>query len=68
MSCKPHRGPQGPNEDVATCTKCWRPTYAMRSKNETYGLHLADCSLPIGHKSYCKPGGQGHPKASKIRG
>lgn len=64
----PHRSPEGPNEDLAQCTKCWSPTYAMRPDSETYGEHLPDCGLPLRHASYCKPGGAGHPRATKVRG
>lgn len=63
-----HRGPQGPNEDVAQCTYCGRPTYSMRPAGETFGDHLPDCSLPIGHKGYCQPGGAGHPRAKVVHG
>jgi hypothetical protein len=64
----PHRGPEGPNEDLSQCLLCWSPSYSMRAWGETYGEHLPDCSLPIWHESYCEPGGHGHPKAPKIRG
>lgn len=64
----PHRYPQGPNEDLATCPLCWSISYEMRPVGETYGEHIADCSLDIHHESYCKPGGGGHPKAPVIRG
>ncbi len=69
MKCTaPHRAPQGPNEDLAVCTKCWKPTYRLRPKGETFGNHIPDCSLPNRHESYCKPGGKGHPPAKVIRG
>lgn len=64
----PHRGPQGPNEDLAQCRHCGSPTWALRPAGETYGTHLADCSLPIDHSGYCAPGGHGHPQAATIRG
>lgn len=64
----PHRGPQGPNEDIAQCAGCGWVSYSKRPPNETFGHHLADCSLPVGHESYCKPGGNGHPDADVIRG
>lgn len=63
-----HRGPQGPNEDMAQCGYCGVPTYSKRPPGETYGNHLDDCSLPIDHESYCEPGGSGHPPAERIRG
>lgn len=63
-----HRGPQGPNEDLDICTRCGRPTWRKRRPNETYGLHIPDCSLPIDHESHCEPGGEGHPPAEIIRG
>lgn len=64
----PHRGPQGPNEDLAQCGLCLMPSYSMRPAGETFGEHLPDCSLPIGHPSYCEPGGNGHPRAEVVRG
>ena len=64
----PHRGPQGPNEDLAQCHKCLSPSFSKRPVGETYGLHIEDCSLDRDHFGYCKPGGKGHPEASKIRG
>jgi hypothetical protein len=66
--CGPHRGPEGPSEDIAQCWTCWSMSYAMRPERETWGHHLPDCSLPIRHESYCKPGGTGHPDAAVIRG
>lgn len=64
----PHRPPQGPNEDVAQCGRCWGLSHAMRPDGETYGHHLPDCRLPRRHESYCEPGGSGHPPAAVIRG
>ncbi|AMS02708.1 hypothetical protein BJD55_gp058 [Gordonia phage Yvonnetastic] len=64
----PHRGPQGPNEDVSVCDVCWMMSYSMRPEGETFGWHIADCSLPVDHESYCVGGGDGHPPARKIRG
>lgn len=64
----PHRGPEGPNEDLSQCPTCWSPSHAMRPDGETYGVHLPDCSLPSRHASYCEPGGNGHPAAPKVRG
>lgn len=64
----PHRGPQGPNEDLSQCSTCWEPSYSMRPEGETYGTHLPDCSLPPRHESFCEPGGAGHPVAARIRG
>jgi hypothetical protein len=63
-----HRGPEGPNEDLAQCPACWGASYAMRPEGETFGDHLPDCSLPQRHESYCQPGGTGHPTAATIRG
>lgn len=62
-----HRGPEGPNEDIGMC-ECGRMTWELRPEGQTYGKHLADCSLPPRHQSYCKPGGEGHPEAPVIRG
>lgn len=64
----PHRGPGGPNEDLAQCRTCRSPTYALRPEGETYGYHSPDCSLPARHESYCQPGGDGHADAPLIRG
>lgn len=64
----PHRGPQGPNEDVAQCGVCWSLSYEMRPEGEEYGGHRDDCSLPQRHESYCKPGGSGHPPPRIKRG
>jgi len=64
----PHREPEGPNEDLAQCFRCWSPTYVMRPWGETFGRHLADCSLPVWHESHCVGGGSGHPDARLIRG
>lgn len=68
--CESHRPPQGPNEYLAQCFLCWGITYAMRPENESFGWHTLDCSLPLRHESYCKPGGFGHarPEGMKIRG
>lgn len=68
--CKsgPHRLPEGPNEDVGQCPDCWCPIGVMRPEGETFGDHLADCSLPIRHPGYCEPGGSGHPRAEHVRG
>ena len=51
----PHRGPQGPNEDVAQCPVCWSLSWCKRPSGETFGHHRPDCSLPIDHESYCQP-------------
>lgn len=64
----PHRGPQGPNEDLAQCYFCYSPSRTMRPWGETYGRHTEDCSLPIWHESFCEPGGSGHPEAPNLRG
>jgi hypothetical protein len=64
----PHRGPQGPNEDLSVCRVCWSPSWEMRPEGQTFGHHLPDCSLPLRHESYCEPGGEGHPPAELIRG
>jgi hypothetical protein len=64
----PHRGPEGPNEDIGQCGKCGSGTFRMRPPGETFGTHADDCSLPIDHQSFCAPGGSGHPKAERIRG
>lgn len=64
----PHRGPQGPNEDLGTCGKCWSLSHWTRPANEEFGGHLEDCSLPRRHESYCQPGGNGHPQPEILRG
>lgn len=64
----PHRGPEGPNEDIGLCTKCGSPHRKMRPADEEFGRHAADCSLPRRHESYCEPGGSGHPPAAVLRG
>jgi hypothetical protein len=64
----PHRGPQGPNEDLSQCGLCLMPSYSMRPRGETFGNHLPDCSLPIDHESFCVGGGDGHPEAEVVRG
>lgn len=64
----PHRGPQGPNEDIAQCSVCWFPTWAMRPENEQIGLHVDDCSLPRRHEGYCVGGGEGHAPTEVVRG
>lgn len=63
-----HRGPEGPNEDIAVCNYCGLLTFSMRPKGETFGDHFPDCSLPRDHQSYCEGGGKGHPRAESIRG
>lgn len=65
-----HRGPEGPNEDMAQCPSCWAITYVMRPEGETFGWHADDCSLPLRHESYCVGGGPGHrvPAGETIRG
>ncbi len=64
----PHRGPQGPNEDISQCYWCGSPDHVLRRWGETYGTHAADCSLPIWHEGFCAPGGSGHPRAPEVRG
>lgn len=64
----PHRGPQGPNEDIAVCGSCGSLSYALRPAGETFGTHLADCSLPVRHEGHCQPGGAGHAVAPTVRG
>lgn len=64
----PHRGPQGPNEDLGQCSQCWSPSYAMRPTDEQIGLHADDCALPISHESYCVGGGSGHAPLPVVRG
>jgi len=65
---QPHRGPQGPNEDLAQCIKCMRISWSKRPAGQTFGLHSADCSLPADHESYCVGGGIGHEPAPIVRG
>jgi len=63
-----HRGPEGPNEDLAQCPLCWSVTFSRRPDGETFGNHTDECSLPSEHLSFCVSGGSGHPPASKARG
>ena len=42
-----HSGPQGVNEDIGSCPKCWGPVGVLRPDGESFGWHLDDCSLPI---------------------
>ena len=65
---RPHRGPEGPNEDLGQCWKCGSLSHSMRPEGEEFGGHIKDCSLPQRHESYCKPGGQGHPEPKLRRG
>lgn len=64
----PHRGPQGPNEDVGQCWRCFMPIGVMRPTGEEFGGHIPDCSLEQGHPGYCAPGGSGHPAPRVPRG
>lgn len=64
----PHRGPQGPNEDMSQCHRCLSLSWRLRPEGETFGHHLDDCSLPLRHEGYCVGGGDGHPVAEKVRG
>ena len=64
----PHRGPEGPNEDMGQCGKCGGFSFSMRPEGETFGRHWSDCSLPNRHQGECVGGGAGHPDAPKIRG
>lgn len=64
----PHRGPEGPNEDLGQCPICWAPSYSRRPEGEEFMGHLPDCSLPRDHASYCVDGGKGHPAPRKRRG
>lgn len=65
---RPHRGPQGPNEDLNVCLRCGSPSWMFRPVGETFGEHLPDCSLPYWHESYCLPGGSGHGPSRVVRG
>lgn len=67
---EPHRGPQGPNEDMGVCSKCWGMSWALRPDDESFGWHISDCSLDLRHESYCVGGGNGHamPQGWKLRG
>lgn len=64
----PHRGPQGPNEDLSQCPECAMPSWSLRPAGEEFGGHLPDCSLPQRHESYCVGGGVGHPDPLVRRG
>lgn len=37
----PHRGPEGPNEDVSQCPLCWSLSWELRPEGETFGEHPA---------------------------
>jgi len=63
----PHRGPEGPCEDVAQCGLCGLPSFDLRPEGETYGFHARDCSLPLRHEGACVGGGTGHPPVT-VRG
>ena len=65
---EPHRGPEGPNENIAQCRLCGMPEFSMRPAGETFGEHLADCSLSVDHPSWCQPDGSGHPPSKLVRG
>lgn len=65
---RPHRGPQGPNEDLSQCGRCGLPSWQMRPDGEEYGGHTPDCSLPRRHEGHCAPGGSGHPAPAVMRG
>lgn len=60
----------GPNMDIGQCADCWMPVGVMRPDGESFGWHIADCSLPMRHPGYCTPGGNGHeiPARWKLRG
>lgn len=62
----PHRGPQGPNEDLSQCGLCLALSHRRRPAGETFGQHLVDCSLPVDHLGFCVPGGSGHPPSEVI--
>lgn len=64
----PHRGPEGPNEDLSQCPRCLMPSWGWRPEGEEFGGHIEDCSLPRRHESYCVPGGAGHPDPTVRRG
>jgi hypothetical protein len=64
----PHRGPEGPNEDLGQCPICLAPSHSMRTEGEEYGGPIADCSLERRHEGRCKPGGEGHPPPAVVRG
>lgn len=68
--CANHRGPEGPNEDLAQCWWCGGPTWSIRPMGQTFGWHIEDCSLPIQHEGRCAPGGTGHvmPEGWLVRG
>jgi hypothetical protein len=65
-----HANLGGPNMDIGQCPKCWAPMGVMRPDGESFGWHTEDCSLPMRHAGYCKPGGKGHviPDGWKLRG
>jgi len=64
----PHRGPEGPCEDLGQCGKCLSPSWRLRPKGERFGDHIPDCSLPDPHPGFCMGGGWGHPPTEVMRG
>lgn len=64
----PHRGPEGPCEDLAQCPQCGAPTWSMRPPGEVYGGHAPDCAAPERHEGHCPPGGEGHGEPVLVRG
>lgn len=65
--CVPHRGPQGPCEDIGQCPRCESISFRMRPPGECFGHHAPDCSLEERHEGICVGGGSGHP-TGKLRG
>lgn len=60
----------GPNMDLGQCRFCGAPMGVKRSVGESFGWHIADCSLDFGHAGRCIGGGEGHavPRGWKFRG
>lgn len=68
-TCKygPHRGPQGPNEDLAQCFRCGAVSHRMRAWGDTFGAHSIDCGLPIWHGDYCSRANVPHVTSALVR-
>lgn len=64
----PHRGPQGPNEDLAQCFHCGTISHRMRPWGDTFCGHLDECGLPIWHASLCAPAELPHPTSTAALG
>ncbi|MCE3550713.1 hypothetical protein LWC33_04490 [Pseudonocardia sp. RS11V-5] len=39
----PHRGPQGPDEDLSQCPQCWSASWTFRAEGDSSGEYLPYC-------------------------